>query len=350
MYNIIEDKLTSANDKFIPMIKFSNNSNNKKHAFHAPQTLLDKIHLKRTAWKRYKQHPTFVNKKVYLKYNNQVRWLSRAAKCTIEKLIAKEAKTNPKLFFQYVNSKLKPREKVSSLLKEDGSLTENDLEKAELLNSFFGSVFTKEDVNNVPVFNIDNDVCIDNIVLTISDMEKALSSLKICKSPGPDGIHPWLLKELSKELSLPLKLLFDLTLLKGKIPKKWKEAEVRPLFKEGSKTSPGNYRPVSLTSVVCKVIESFIRKAIYDHFVNNDLLSVEQYGFCKGRSCTTQLLNSLFDWLSFLDKDIPVAVVYLDFRKAFDTVPHERLLSKLKGYGVTGKILNWIQDFLSERH
>ena len=349
MWNIIEDELTTARDKFIPIIKISNNSNYKKHTFHAPQTLLNKIHLKRVAWKLYKQHPTLVNKKVYMKYNNQVRWLSRTAKCNKEKSIAKEAKTNPKLFFQYVNSKLKPKEKVSSLLKEDGSLTNNDLEKAELLNSFFGSVFTKEDVNNVPVFNIDKDVCIDDVVFTTTDMEKALSSLKICKSPGPDGIHPRLLKELSKELSLPLKLLFDLTMIKGKIPKKWKEAEVRPLFKKGAKSSPGNYRPVSLTSVVCKVFESFIRKAIYDHFVNNDLLSVEQYGFCKGRSCTTQLLNSLFDWFSFLDKDIPVDVVYLDFRKAFDTVPHERLLIKLKGYGVSGKILNWIKDFLSER-
>ena len=180
-------------------------------------------------------------------------------------------------------------------------------------------------------------------------MEKALNSLKIFKSPGPDGIHPRLLKECAKELALPFKLLFDKTIENGHIPSKWKEAEVRPIFKKGAKTTPGNYRPVSLTSIVCKVFESFIRKSLFDHFVKNDLLSEEQYGFCGGRSCTTQLLNTLYDWFTYLDENIPVDVVYLDFRKAFDTVPHERLMSKLFGYGVKGKIYNWIKDFLKDR-
>ena len=101
------------------------------------------------------------------------------------------------------------------------------------------------------------------------------------------------------------------------------------VFKKGAKSSPGNYRPVSLTSVVCKVFEGFIRDQIYDHMINNNILSKNQYGFCKGRSCITQLLSTIHDWFQYLDRGIPVDAIYLDFRKAFDTVPHKRLLSKL---------------------
>ena len=126
-------------------------------------------------------------------------------------------------------------------------------------------------------------------------------------------------------------------------------AEVRPILKKGSKTSPGNYRPVSLTPIICKIFEKFIKDSIFKHLTVNNLLSDDQYGFCGGRSCTTQLLNTINDWFSYLDKNIPVDAVYLDFRKAFDTVPHERLLNKLHGYGIRGQLLDWIRDFLSDR-
>ena len=180
-------------------------------------------------------------------------------------------------------------------------------------------------------------------------MEDALRSLNVNKSSGPDGLHPRVLKELATVLSYPLKLLFDKTITQGKLPSQWKIAEVRPIFKKGIKTSPGNYRPVSLTPIICKVFEGFIKDSIFKHLINNNLLSDDQYGFCGGRSCTTQLLNTINDWFSYLDKNIPVDAVYLDFRKAFDTVPHERLLNKLHGYGVRGQLLDWIRDFLKDR-
>ena len=180
-------------------------------------------------------------------------------------------------------------------------------------------------------------------------MHQALKSLNVSKSPGPDEIHPRILKELSYELSKPLTMLFNKSIHDGKIPDKWKIAEVRPIFKKGSKNQAGNYRPVSLTSVVCKVFEGFIRDAMYTHFITNKLLSNKLFGFCQGRSCVTQLLVTLHDWMTFLDSNIPVDCMYLDFRKAFDAVPHRRLLHKIKGYGVGGNVLNWVSDFLSNR-
>ena len=176
-------------------------------------------------------------------------------------------------------------------------------------------------------------------------MKNALKNLNPNKSPGPDAIHPRVLRELASELAYPLRLLLEKTLRDGKLPDAWKTAEVRPIFKKGCKTSPGNYRPVSLTS-----FEGFFRDVIYKHMIENNILSNVQHGFVKGRSCITQLLSTLHDWFQHLDNNVPADAIYLDFKKAFDTVPHRRLLSKLHGYGVRGQVLDWIRDFLSDRY
>ena len=122
-----------------------------------------------------------------------------------------------------------------------------------------------------------------------------------------------------------------------------------PNLQKRPRKVPGNYRPVSLTSVICKLFEGFIRDELYDHMVFNGILSKDQFGFCKGRSCVTQLLVTLLEWSKYLDEDIPVDAIYLDLSKAFDTVPHQRLLSKLTGNGIRGNVLGWISNFLSQR-
>ena len=228
-------------------------------------------------------------------------------------------------------------------------MTQNDEEKAEELNSFFASVFTEEPVGPPPDFPCKDVFAVTNVDINEEQMMKALKNLNHAKSPGPDEIHPRMLKELAEELALPLTTLFRKSIQQGKIPNQWKEAEVRPIFKKGDKSSPGNYRPVSLTSIICKIFEGFIRDTLYKHTTDNDLLSNDQYGFTKGRSCTTQLLVTINDWLTKLDEDTPVDAIYLDLRKAFDTVPHKRLIKKLEGYGVGGNLLKWIEDFLSDR-
>ena len=133
-------------------------------------------------------------------------------------------------------------------------------------------IFLKMIYQFIPSFNRDKDVSTENVSITCEQMRKALLPLKILKSPGPDEIHSRVLRELANELSLPLKFLFDKSLIQGKIPSEWKEAEVRPIFKKGDKNLPGNYRPVSLTSIVCKLFEGFIRDALSNHLVDNDLL------------------------------------------------------------------------------
>ena len=190
---------------------------------------------------------------------------------------------------------------------------------------------------------------LSNFQILPSMVEKKLKNLKIDKAAGPDGLPPRLYKELATELSVPLAKIFNMSLKEGRIPSAWKIAHVVPIYKKGKKSQPGNYRPVSLTNVACKVMESLIREQMLEHLQVNKLFSQHQHGFVSGRSCSTNLLASLEYWTALLEENCHVDSIYLDFAKAFDTVPHERLLIKLRSYGITGNVHQWIQSFLENR-
>ena len=349
LWDKVEKEILTARDRFIPKRIIKKSSLNYKHKIPIPNTLLELFHKKRAAFKYFKKYPTTHNFKIYKTLRNEAKKASRLTKLDQELNIANKSKHNPKLLYQYISSRAKPRETISNLKKHDGTLTDNDLDKASVLNQFFASVFVHEGETPIPSFDTKCSNSLSLVNITTDDMLNRLKSLKINKSSGPDGIHPRILYENSEQLAYPLTLLFDATMNSGSIPIKWKTAEVKPIFKKGDRSAAGNYRPVSLTSVVCKLFESFIRDALCSHLVTNNLLSPYQFGFCKGRSCVTQLLSTINNWFEFLDDNVPVDAIYLDFQKAFDTVPHKRLLCKLKGYGIDGNLLNWIGDFLSGR-
>ena len=127
-------------------------------------------------------------------------------------------------------------------------------------------------------------------------------------------------------------------------------ANVVAIFKKGIKSVPGNYRPVSLTCIVCKILESIIRDIVVEHMLDCNLYSKCQHGFRKHRSCITQLLEVMEDFTKFVDNKKDIDIIYLDFQKAFDQVPHRRLLHKLNYLGITGNIHKWISDFLKDRN
>ena len=189
-----------------------------------------------------------------------------------------------------------------------------------------------------------------NIVVTDESVRAKLANLKISSSPGPDGIHPRILRETASSVSGPLAEIFRKSLSCGRLPQDWKLGSVTPIFKKGDRSLPGNYRPVSLTSVPCKVLESLIRDQLVEHLIATGQLSKDQHGFGARRSCTTQLLEVLEEWTQILEDGDPVDALYLDFRKAFDSVPHRRLLNKLSACGVAGGALEWIRSFLTGRH
>ena len=225
-------------------------------------------------------------------------------------------------------------------------------EMADALNIYFSSVFTLEDKNNLPVHEpllADNVECLTNMLITPAMIVTKIKKLKDNKSPGIDGITPKLLKEIAEEISVPLAIMFNLSLHEGTVPHEWKHANIVPIFKKGSRCKAENYRPVSLTSVVCKLLESLLRDHMIDFLEKHNLLKDTQPGFLKGRSCLTNLLEYTEIISKWVDDGSPVDVIYLDFQKAFDKVPHQRLLIKLKSHGMGVNIITWIQNWLTDR-
>ena len=163
------------------------------------------------------------------------------------------------------------------------------------------------------------DVGIDNVV-------SSLLQLKTPSAPGPDGVYPTVLKSCAESLAKPMSIIFQKSFDEGKLPKAWTRANVSPIFKKGSRNEPLNYRPVSLTSVPCKVLETIVKKRIVEHLEQNKLITQHQHGFHLKMSCLTQLLEYTFDLENALDEGDCVDAIYLDCRKAFDSVPHGHLL------------------------
>ncbi|KAK4826972.1 hypothetical protein QYF61_012913 [Mycteria americana] len=162
------------------------------------------------------------------------------------------------------------------------------------------------------------------------------------KSMGPDEIHPRVLKELADVLTKPLSIIYQQSWLTGEVPADWRLANVTPIFKKGRKEDPGNYRPVSLTSVPGKLMEQIILSAITRHVENNQGIKPSQHGFRKGRSCLTNLISFYDKVTRLVDEGKAVDVVYLGFSKAFDMFSHSILLEKLAAHGLDRVVVNGI--------
>ena len=163
------------------------------------------------------------------------------------------------------------------------------------------------------------------IKVAVDGVLKLLEELNTQKAPGPDGLTPKILKECAKNVAPLLQQIFQRSLDTGDLPDDWKQANVSPIFKKGNRSDPANYRPVSLTSIPCKLLEHIIFTSIMSHLEKNNILNDEQHGFRKGRSCETQLALTIDDLAKILDKQGQADVIIMDFSKAFDLVPHQRL-------------------------
>ena len=285
----------------------------------------------------------------YHRLRRRIKTMIRAAKRNEEMRVARLCKENPKEFFRYVNSRKPIKRKISPLVGNDGELCFTDPENADLLNDYFSSVFTVEDDHSPePIVNHEGD-SLDYFRCTPSEVAEKIDKLNRNKSPGTDGFLPRVLKEVKEEVVPQLTSLFNRSLETGVVPGDWREANVTPIFKKGSDRQPCNYRPVSLTSIVCKLLEGVLVDRIVDHLDSHRLLKDSQLGFRRHRSCLTNLLEFFHNVFSEHDRSKAVDVIYLDFEKAFDKVPYRRLLSKLRALGVGGEVARWIENWLSGR-
>jgi len=253
-----------------------------------------------------------------------------------------------KRFWRHI--KATKRDRVGTApLKDNGVLISDPKGKAAILNRQYQSVFTNEDISNIPAPPEMPSPPMPEIDISRNGILKQLLELKDNKAAGPDLIPPRILKAAANPISFCLERIFQASLSTGLVPEDWKQANITPVFKKGERFKASNYRPVSLTCICSKLLEHIIVSNIMTHFEKNDILVDCQHGFRSKRSCETQLLNLTQELHNSLEDKEQVDMVVLDFSKAFDKVPHQRLMSKLWNYGIRGNTHRWIQSFLVHR-
>ena len=301
---------------------------------------------KENLFKKFKATNAIRIHKKYLKIKHLTQKMSRNLQNEyVNNVITKDKNKN---LWSYIKSRKMDTTGIAPLKGQD-SKTHNDNEtKANILNTYFASSFSTPGNKDISI-NLNAIENIGNINVDERGINKLLTNLKTNKASGPDEIPARLLKELNNELSPIFTILFQASLNQGKVPQDWKLANVTPLFKKGDKSDPGNYRPVSLTSITCKILEHIIYSNIVNHLDKHDVLCPHQHGFRKNRSCETQLIGLIDDFSKEIDNNNQVDSILLDFSKAFDKVHHHSLLKKLNYFGISGPLHQWIQDFLIGR-
>ena len=308
------------------------------------------IRKKRLLWKRYKANSSDA---AFLEFKKTEKSLKKSisnAKRNFEKRIAKNSKQNPKAFYAYIGNKRSNRTGVGPLQDDHGNVETDDAVQAEMFNKYFASVFEKEnDMSHYPIEQHNDVPLLQTVEITELLVKEEIKKLKQHCTPGPDGIANAVLLEACDELARPLTILFKKSLEQSVVPEDWKMANVTPIHKAGNKKLASNYRPISLTSSVCKILETILKSLIMSHLVNNNLINSSQHGFMTKKSCLTNLLHSMEEVTKVLDEGDSVDVLYLDFAKAFDKVQHQRLLLKMQSHNISGQIYEWIKAWLSNR-
>jgi len=341
----LRDRVVQASKRYIPQRKVQINNpswlNNEVQEAIACRQILYQAH---------KTNPTQESEQAHEQAGRRVKRVVRSAKRNKEKNVAKMAKRNPKGFYAYVNERRVVRDSIGPLRNNAGDIKSSDADMSIILNDYFATVFTDENMNDVPEAELHNEVQpLENIHFLVDEVEEQLNKLNIYKSTGPDDLHPRMLRNLSEIISSPLTEIFNRSMTTGIIPDDWKTANITAIFKKGSRQEPGNYRPISLTSVVGKTLERLIKTSITCHLERNNLIKETQHGFRSKLSCLSNLLDFFNKVTEIYDETKAVDLIYLDFQKAFDKVPHERLLKKVEALGITGNVARWLRNWLTDR-
>ena len=322
--------------------------------------------------KRYKLFKAAVTEKCpelwqnYKQARNEVTAALRKAKASyFERMFGEVKKSSA--YWKLINkatSRIAHKKSIGPLRRNDGSLALTDKEKAQLMNSYFATV-GENLINTLPTIsdnsqtegtNHDDPPVLSitrtsSIVISNRTVLEKINKLKTSKATGPDGISPKLLKLAGKTIVPTLVDMYNYSIARSIVFSSWKTARLSPIFKKDDETVCGNYRPVSLLSVPSKILEAEINDRLVQHvFKNNQLITDKQWAYRRGFSTELLLVHLTEIWRMAVDSDNVVAVAFVDFKKAFDSVSHEILLRKLEiNFGITGGLLEWIKSYLSER-
>ena len=256
---------------------------------------------------------------------------------------------DPKAFWKTVKFLSKNQNSIPTLTQGE-TVASQSTEKASMLNNFFSSCFNTAFLPLTLICNHDrNNHTEMSLLCTEDEVHDLLLTLDVTKSNGPDGISSSMLKHTADAIAPSLTKLFNLSIQLGQLPSQWKRSLIVPIPKSSSTGSPSCYRPISLLPIVSKVLERHICNILMDHLQSLNFISNNQWGFLEGRSTVTALIKCTDDWLKELELGNDVCAIFFDFRKAFDSVPHEPLLRKLSTLNLDNCILTWLHNYLCNR-
>ena len=345
IWSLLSSAISAAIDQFVPL------SSSSRRYSHLPKwfnrELRHKLNCVRTIGRQYKSNPShYLSQKLNTARCELSADISSVKESFQSQLIDDFIQSNnSSKLFAHIRS-VTHQDILPPKVFMDSISASTDSDKANLFNNYFFSVYTPPMSCSIPP-PPDSLSVLNDIQISHSDIYTALTHLDPSKAIGIDGFGPQILRSCADALCTPLHHLFKTSLLYSTFPSQWKIHRITPIFKSGDKTVVSNYRPISLLCTVSKVFESLVFDQVsvflLDHF------SPFQFGFLPQRSTLQQLLVFLSDVLANLNNKIDTNVVYLDFRKAFDSVPHAILLKKLWSLGITGNLWMWFKSYLDSR-
>lgn len=341
-WNLFKDKTSDLINKYIPLRTISCKHRAPWFNVSLKRLLNKKKRLFRNAkdtdahdrWRSYNQATTAykdaVKKAKFAFYHD-----------TLPTLLTQDVKK----FWNLVNGS----KRNSVYLTDDDGVAYAVSECCNVLNDVFSKSFLQLHCARLPNFDGSQFPPMDPVHIDWVGVKHIIHGLKLSSSAGVDDINSKFLKNTEVYSSIILSKLFSQSLQTGCIPSDWKVGKVTPLYKSGDKQSPLNYRPISITSVSCKIFEHIIYSQVVTFLEANSFFSSSQHGFRKSYSCETQLISFTHDLFAAIDKKTVTDCIFLDFSKAFDVVSHQLLFLKLSKLNIDQQVLTWIKNFLFNR-
>lgn len=348
LWKIFKSKMLEMRERYVPSWVLTARRSKSKPWF--SRDVKRRARQRAHVYAAYKKKPSLKLKDKLKQKTDDMKAALKSAKNQFFNTFHLRIQKRPKELWQFFKMNRKDILSIPAL-DSNGSVIHNDVEKAECFISFFSSVYTAriKTHNTAARSTVVVGEQMSGIMIDQRGIEAAIKSLNASKSTGPDGLSPALLSLCPREISKYLCIIFAKSLEEISLPDDWKLANVVPVHKGGPRSSVLNYRPISLTSVACKILEHVLFTNVMSHMNVHSLLSPWQHGFRSGFSCTTQLLELTHDLAVALDKGFSVDCLFLDFKKAFDVVPHSLLIEKLEMYNVNSMVVSWIKEYLNLR-
>ena len=357
-FEFLQEYIVQIIDKNAPKRMITKKEQKREHKPWITEGIQKSIKIRNTLYQKFisDNDPFYYEK--YKIYRNRINHLIRHTRRLHYNKFFEENKTNSKKIWSEINTILHRKNigRPQISLKDENAFYSNPLDVANKLNNFYTSVADKlvkkltkthkkftDYMNNPTVHSLFLDA------VTPEEVIKLINELNTQKSPDIFGISSHFIKMLSPKLTLILANLFNESFSNGIIPDVLKVASVTPIFKGGSKLDVSNYRPVSVLPIISKLLEKLMQTRLVSYLERNNIIYEKQFGF-KKKSTSLAVLDMYSKIVDSIEKRNYMCNVFLDFAKAFDTVNHDILISKLQYYGVRGNANNWFKSYLSNRH